>query len=90
MKVNLKKKEDFVILVNMKKHAPASLVLLKFEDESGKLHISYSDNGVGINTKSIKGIGIINTENRIKAVGGTFIFGGNEGNGAKAKISIPF
>lgn len=78
------------LLVNMKKHSKASLVLLKFEGENGKLRITYSDNGIGINPNIPKGIGIMNTENRIKAVGGTFTFEPEMGKGAKAKISIPF
>ena len=42
------------LLVNMKKHAQASLVSLQFEKQKNKLIISYTDNGVGFNTKKIK------------------------------------
>lgn len=78
------------LLVNMKKHSQASLVSLQFQNQNNKLIIVYSDNGVGFKPEALPGIGLVNTENRINAVGGKFIFEPKQGYGTKVKISIPF
>ena len=36
------------MMVNMKKHSQASLVLIDIKNEKGRLHIAYSDNGIGL------------------------------------------
>ncbi|MEO9511883.1 MAG: hypothetical protein ABJN84_08950 [Flavobacteriaceae bacterium] len=77
------------LLVNMKKHAKASLVSIQFENQKNKLLIFYTDNGMGIDQKKTYGIGLMNTENRIRSLGGHFIFEPKQGSGAKASISIP-
>ena len=74
------------LLINMKKHSNASLVLLIFEKENRNLHVSYSDNGIGSKLK--KGNGIQNTENRIQAINGIITFETNLNKGFKAKINI--
>lgn len=74
------------LLINMKKHSNASLVLLLFENDEKKLKINYSDNGDGADL--IKHTGLQNTENRIKTIGGTIIFETQPQKGFKAKIVI--
>lgn len=74
------------LLINMKKHSRASLVLISFERINGVLTINYSDNGVGCNIK--KGNGLQNTENRIQAINGTIIFESELNKGFKTKIII--
>lgn len=78
------------ILVNMKKHSDAKMVVLKFEREGDALHITYTDNGKGIkNLDSQRGAGIKNTENRIDTIGGDIIFEENPNGGLIIKITIP-
>lgn len=77
------------LLVNMKKHANASLVSLQFENVGNKLIVSYIDNGVGFNPEASKGVGLTNTENRIISIGATITFETKQGSGSKIKISIP-
>ncbi|WP_149274936.1 tetratricopeptide repeat-containing sensor histidine kinase [Pareuzebyella sediminis] len=77
------------LLVNMKKHSQATLVSLQFEQKKKQIKIIYTDNGVGFTQKTKRGIGLMNTENRIQALGGTIIFESKQGSGAKIKISIP-
>ncbi len=78
------------ILVNMKKHSGAKLVVLKFEKDEDALHITYTDNGKGIkNLTTQKGAGIRNTENRIDAIEGDIIFEENPTGGLIIKITIP-
>ncbi|WP_414002790.1 tetratricopeptide repeat protein [Maribacter sp. 2304DJ31-5] len=77
------------LLVNMKKHAQASLASLQFENKKNDLIISYSDNGIGFGPKMSNGKGLMNTENRIRSIGGDLIFENKQGHGAKVIISIP-
>ena len=77
------------LLVNMKKHSGAGLVILNFKEGKRKLLVEYTDNGIGVKEGQKHGVGLQNTENRIQSVGGKFIFGGVEGKGVKVTISIP-
>lgn len=63
------------LLVNMKKHSKATLVVLDFKKTDKKIQISYSDNGVGISDeKSFMKNGLQNVENRISSINGTITF----------------
>lgn len=73
------------LMTNMKKHSSASIVVLAF-NQSEKLKINYSDNGVGCIIK--KNNGLQNTENRIKSINGTINFESQINEGFKAKILI--
>lgn len=77
------------LLVNMKKHAGASLVLLQFDMEPNQLVISYRDNGIGLDPNRPQGMGLRSTESRIKAVGGTTIFEVEHEQGTQITFSIP-
>lgn len=78
------------ILVNMKKHSDAKLVVLKFEKNNDALYITYIDNGIGIkNLDNQKGAGIRNTENRIDSIGGDIIFEENPKGGLIIQITVP-
>jgi signal transduction histidine kinase len=77
------------LMVNMKKHSKASLVLIKFENDPKSILISYTDNGKGCEkTKMVKN-GLQNMESRIQAVKGTIDFDTEPDKGFKAKISMP-
>ncbi|MES2486268.1 MAG: tetratricopeptide repeat protein, partial [Bacteroidota bacterium] len=76
-------------MVNMKKHSQATLVVVKFETDNKKLHISYVDNGVGITKNSFfHKNGLENAESRIKSINGTFTFDGVT-KGVRISIIIP-
>ncbi|QLE01305.1 tetratricopeptide repeat protein [Galbibacter sp. BG1] len=78
------------LLINMKKHSGATLVILHFKNAGDKLSISYSDNGVGIkNNQRSSGNGIRNMENRIDLVNGKISFDDSV-KGCKVKIEIPY
>ncbi|WP_066217714.1 sensor histidine kinase [Formosa haliotis] len=74
------------LLTNMKKHSNASVVVVGFKQNSKKINIDYSDNGVGsaLHYKN----GLQNTETRIKAIKGTIIFESEKNKGFKAHITI--
>jgi signal transduction histidine kinase len=73
------------LMTNMKKHSKASLVVLTF-NQSNKLIINYSDNGIGSEIK--KHNGLQNAENRIQSINGTITFESQITNGFKVKITL--
>ncbi|WP_432222270.1 tetratricopeptide repeat-containing sensor histidine kinase [Flavobacterium sp. TMP13] len=78
------------LMVNMKKHSLASLIVVKFDNsDSKKLIVDYVDNGKGCNKAEIIKNGIQNMENRILSINGTIIFDTEPEKGFKAKIIIP-
>ncbi|SJZ95947.1 Histidine kinase-, DNA gyrase B-, and HSP90-like ATPase [Chitinophaga eiseniae] len=76
------------LMVNMKKHSRADSVMIKFERQNGQVQIIYTDNGVGIPPQVKYGNGLRNTENRIRSIGGRYIFE-HPVKGAKIHISFP-
>ncbi|WP_428228721.1 tetratricopeptide repeat-containing sensor histidine kinase [Flavobacterium sp.] len=77
------------LMVNMKKHSEANLVVIKFENDQKSILINYTDNGKGCEkTKMVKN-GLQNMESRIEAVKGTIDFDTAPDKGFKVKISVP-
>jgi len=74
------------LLINMKKHSKATIAVITFANASKKIDITYKDDGVGCDLK--KSNGLLNVENRIKAIDGTITFESKFNNGFKAKIQI--
>lgn len=78
------------LMVNMKKHSEARLVILKFEKNKKNIRISYSDNGVGIpKNQFVIGTGLKNMENRIHSIQGTFNFDTILKKGVQINIEFP-
>lgn len=77
------------LMVNMKKHSEASLVVLKFENTANTIEINYTDNGKGCQKDQIIKNGLQNMENRILAIKGTITFDSEPEKGFKVKISMP-
>ena len=78
------------LLVNMKKHAKCSLVVVTFKNNENKLQIDYSDNGLGAASDKINSRnGLQNVENRILAIKGTITFDTKPGKGFKSSLTIP-
>lgn len=78
------------LMVNMKKHSEASLVLIKFDNsDPKKLIIDYVDNGKGSTQAGIIKNGLQNMENRAKTVDGSIVFITELNKGFKAKITLP-
>lgn len=76
------------LLVNMKKHSQASIVIISFTNTKNDITVDYSDNGKGLEINEIKKSGIANAENRIQNINGSVTFDATS-NGLKVKISIP-
>lgn len=78
------------LLVNMKKHSQCSLVAISFKKMDNKIQVVYTDNGIGFSSdKVIIKNGLLNVENRIKAIKGTIIFDTASGKGFKVSMSFP-
>ncbi|MEL1255974.1 ATP-binding protein [Flavobacterium sp. DGU38] len=77
------------LMVNMKKHSNASIIVVKFESDSHNLFIDYSDNGKGCDKSKIIKNGLQNMENRIMATKGTITFDTEPDKGFKVKITMP-
>nr|WP_316932858.1 ATP-binding protein [Flavobacterium aquidurense] len=77
------------LMVNMKKHSNANLVLIKFESDQKSISINYNDNGKGSEKSKLLKNGLQNMENRMQAVKGTIDFDTEPNKGFRAKISMP-
>jgi len=77
------------LMVNMKKHSEANLVVIKFDSDQKSVLINYTDNGKGCEKSKMIKNGLQNMESRIQAVKGTIDFDTEPGKGFKAKISMP-
>jgi len=77
------------LMVNMKKHSEASVVVIKFDISSQKIFIDYTDNGKGCEKNKIIKNGLQNMENRILATKGTITFDTEPDKGFKVKITMP-
>ncbi|PTT08929.1 ATP-binding protein [Flavobacterium sp. HMWF030] len=77
------------LMVNMKKHSKANLVVIKFENDQKSILINYTDNGKGCEKMTMVKNGLKNMESRIEAVKGSIYFDTEPDKGFKAKISIP-
>ena len=77
------------LMVNMKKHSEASVVVIKFDNSQKKIFLDYTDNGKGCDQNEIIKNGLQNMENRILATKGTITFETEPDRGFKVKISMP-
>jgi signal transduction histidine kinase len=77
------------LMVNMKKHSGARLVVLHFTKSNNHFEILYKDDGCGFAPNYSKGNGLTSTGNRINQVGGHIIFADETAKGAEIKIVIP-
>jgi signal transduction histidine kinase len=78
------------LMVNMRKHSKATLVVVKFEKDHQALKIKYTDDGIGLPEASKFGNGLRNTENRILELNGHISFGQHQPTGLTIEIHLPF
>lgn len=78
------------LLVNMKKHSQCSFAMLTFKIIKNNLQIDYNDNGVGAPSDTIiLKKGLLNVENRIRAIKGTVTFDNTSDKGFRLSIVFP-
>ncbi|WP_235524242.1 ATP-binding protein [Pedobacter sp. Hv1] len=77
------------LMVNMKRHSQANLVILQFEQTTDHINIYYTDNGIGLSKDTLFKNGLTNTGNRIDHIHGTITFDTETEKGLKIKLSFP-
>jgi tetratricopeptide (TPR) repeat protein len=77
------------LMVNMKKHSKATVVILTFSVKEKQLVIQYSDNGIGLPFIKASKKDLLNMENRIQSVEGTLNFDSESGKGLKLAMRFP-
>ncbi|WP_445455534.1 tetratricopeptide repeat-containing sensor histidine kinase [Flavobacterium sp. HNIBRBA15423] len=77
------------LLVNMKKHSQAKLVLVTFETLEKTIKIQYKDDGIGFEKEKIIKNGLLNVENRIHEINGSITFDTETNKGLKINIEFP-
>ena len=75
------------LMVNMKKHSQASMVVLSFDRIHKKVNITYTDNGIGCHLKKGTG-GLQNVENRMQSINGAITFETETHKGFKATLIV--
>ncbi|MBL7866699.1 MAG: hypothetical protein JNM71_01630 [Flavobacterium lindanitolerans] len=77
------------LMVNMKKHSHADVVVIKFAIKNKKITIQYTDNGQGLSKEAlIYKNGLQNAVSRISAIDGSLIFDTSMG-GLKVTCTFP-
>ena len=78
------------LMVNMKKHSNASVVLIDFITRGKKIEIRYSDNGNGCTKgKMVLKNGLLNVEDRMNSISGNMIFDDNSNKGFHLILTYP-
>ena len=78
------------LMVNMKKHSQASLVVIDFTVNGKKIVIKYTDNGTGASKEQLfTKNGLLNVENRITAVNGNLEVTTGIGKGFHITLTYP-
>ncbi len=78
------------LINNTLKHANATSISLQLIRVVKSLRIIYEDNGVGFSYEKVnKGLGLINIENRVKALGGDWTIDSVAGKGMTTTIELP-
>ena len=79
-------------LTNITKHASATHVNVKLNNDGEKLHLSIIDDGIGMNTDPSHrhlGLGLIGMRERVQALNGVFFYETSKDDGFRVSIHIP-
>ena len=77
---------------NTLKHADATQIKIKINNENSKITTFYTDNGIGFDVSRVidqkKGLGLFNIKNRLKSIGGNIEIISGENKGTKIVIEV--
>jgi signal transduction histidine kinase len=76
-------------LDNVMKHSQATHCEMRLTISDGNLNIDVIDNGIGIATKYLAGVGLTSMRERAEELGGTFSVGPIQPTGTHLAVSIP-
>jgi signal transduction histidine kinase len=77
-------------LHNCSRHAGATKVRVRVQQEPGRLSLSIQDDGQGFDVKQTKGLGLLGIEERVARLGGKCEIHSGVGNGTIVAIELPF
>lgn len=79
------------ILVNMKKHSQATMVMVNFQKTGKQLLVNYLDDGIGPTKEDLEnGHGVKNMEQRLEGIEGTINFDLSQPSKTRITVKIPF
>jgi signal transduction histidine kinase len=76
-------------LSNCTKHANASKVHIAIRQKAQRLHLSIQDDGIGFDSKRVRGLGLVGMSERVAHLRGNFKIDSNKGQGTKLQIELP-
>ena len=76
-------------LHNCARHAFARSVRIQVVEESGRIHLSVADDGLGFDSTHTRGLGLLGMEERVTHLGGRFELRSEPGHGTRLRIEIP-
>jgi signal transduction histidine kinase len=76
-------------LTNCARHAHASRVEISVRYEQNTIDLTIADDGVGIDPKRARGMGLIGIEERVRELHGMFRAGARQPRGTELHVSIP-
>jgi PAS domain S-box-containing protein len=78
-------------LTNVARHAEATTIHTSFDKKNGKLVLTISDNGKGMDLERMenKTLGLLGMKERTQMIGGEFYITSEPGNGTTVSVSIP-
>jgi signal transduction histidine kinase len=76
---------------NILKHAQTGYVQMKLSGDSGGIHLSIQDTGVGFDSESLRrpGLGIVSMKERVLLVHGEFSIHSQPGQGTEVRVFVP-
>ncbi len=84
------------LLINVAKHANATVVSISVDRIGNDLHITVEDNGDGFDVSILngpsrrpKGFGVLSIQERLRHIGGHFEIQSNNGNGTRVTLVAP-
>ncbi len=77
-------------LHNCERHAQASTVRIKVQQEYGRLILTIQDDGLGFEAHQIKGLGLLGIQERAARLGGVCTIQSKPGSGTTLSLKLPF
>ncbi len=78
------------LINNSLKHAQSKNIFIQIFQNKDLIRLTYEDDGKGFDLDQIgEGLGLMNIENRVKALAGELIIDSSVGNGMSATVEIP-
>ena len=76
-------------LHNCERHSRATTVRIRVHRQNGWLILCIQDDGVGFNSRQVKGLGLLGIEERVARLGGTFEIHSEPGSGTILTVELP-